>query len=349
MSVWATPATDTPDDWCAALAAFPIQSDLPASARWYEHPRISRYAHRRFGAAPWTPAAPTPTAAPPAPTRNKRRQKRQICYPRLRRQPSDENSPLPWNLAQIIVKASSLGHYHGAFPVTIGEFKRIQAYREADSRGREPLRREVLWIDSKQWKHPWKDQATFEDVKDMVCSWGYNRAMMPVLNRDLELMLERKARAHEFAMESKREDLDGYIGGSEDEGGFEDGRYPWKHKESYVFKRRSTQQKRRKDPWPFEDEYPDCRVRHYHSTDEECNKSEGSKIEPGLCKECEESDNDTHLGTGSPIGPSVPSHTMSASLTRFLMDIGNQQQGDYEVEKPQIEEKEFVGVAAYSR
>jgi hypothetical protein len=266
MSIWTTPLSE-PDDWASTLALIPAQLDLPAGARWHEHPRVSRYAHRRLNAPPpRTAAAPTPAPTSPPPSGYKRRQKRRVCYPRLRRsvKEEEEDKPLPWEQARVVIEACITQHYQGAFPVTLAEFARVQEYLDAGGRGREPLRREQGWHDSEQWRSSWRNQIIFEDVREMVESWG-DECEGLVRYRDLARLVFAK----ETPAELEREEMEGYTGDSEDEGGIDGGPFGWLQEKHYAIIPRTSEEREQRSPWPFREELPDPEL-GYVNEDEDC-------------------------------------------------------------------------------
>ncbi|KAA8893547.1 hypothetical protein FN846DRAFT_514828 [Sphaerosporella brunnea] len=219
MSLWDYEPPEL--NWAATLAAIPPQLNLPAGARWYEHPRVSRYAlHRIVDEPPQTPPPPpppppptTPEPPPPRSTGSGRRKQRLLAYPRFRidRQ-RDDDLPLPWHMALKVVRHRVAGEYAGAFPVTLGEFRRIEEYMEADSRGRLPLRIPPRCVGA------WRKQRLEADAIAMIDSWGCPGFSPSTYGDMARKLFELDGAQAGRVLGRYQDEEDGYLGDSEDAG-----------------------------------------------------------------------------------------------------------------------------------
>jgi len=216
-------------NWAGTLAAVTPTDSPSLNAHWYDCPRIPR-AGRTISQVQFR-----------SPPRKPRKKSRYIP-----RSPASDELPLPLNLAEKMIELLRIGAYNGTFPTTLGEYRRIQQYRDAGGRGRNPLPRPRGYWMSDAGCRDWYRQPLFVDVETLVKSWGWY-GEIPIIHAELAIIIEAlcdihkrtrmfhddrrglNAEVHKHVVES------GYETDAESSGGKEGGKYGYKEHENYDF------------------------------------------------------------------------------------------------------------------
>ncbi|CCX16163.1 Protein of unknown function [Pyronema omphalodes CBS 100304] len=94
-----------------------------------------------------------------------------------------DDTPLSLDNAWRALKLFLFDAHSGLFPVTNAEFNRIQDYRDADSRGRDPMRCPIELWHPRNAKRSWIRQTIPDELyrarlHQLLCLWGYDGPML---------------------------------------------------------------------------------------------------------------------------------------------------------------------------
>ncbi|KAF8538600.1 hypothetical protein BDD12DRAFT_910669 [Trichophaea hybrida] len=204
------PSPSPSPTWASTLASLPPPTDLGPNTPWWQlHPRPRFTSYR-------------PTI-PPSQPRRRRRRRRKYRPPLC----TIDNTPLTLSRALTTIKLLTLGHYSGPFPITNAEFFRIQEFRDAESRGRSPVRRPREWCATGEWrKQEIVGVKEREGMNALLRHWGWDGRDVG-WNWQFSGAVEGLLKMLDEGEEEKGSEGSGYSGCSEEQGGKEGGLWGW--------------------------------------------------------------------------------------------------------------------------